>query len=150
MNTRIATLWIIAVTAFAADICLAKGTTVELTITGPGFELPIHTTDAAAISAFVWGSNFFEPEAGPVPVPGDTLPRMNVHFWVRSPDASIQMKYVVSYIWQPDGEFAVVCFPGPRDLWYRTNVYSILREGIDGHCFRASEDWGRAIKDALP
>ena len=150
MNERIAIVWFLAATSFAISPCLAKGTTIELTIAGPGFESPIHTTDPTAISAIVWGTNFFELETGPVSAPADTLPRLQVHFWVRLPDKSVQMKYVVSYIWQPDGAYAVVCFPGPRDIWYRTNVYSILREGIDGKCFRAESNWGRAIKGILP
>jgi hypothetical protein len=150
MSARIVPICLLAVTGFVANPCLAKGTTIELTITGPGFESPIHTSDPTAVSAIVWGTNFFDSEAGPVSVPDDSLPRMNVYFWVRLPDKSVEMKYVVSYIWQPGGEYAVVCFPGPREAWYEVNVSSILRKGVDGNCFRAENDWGRAIRRILP
>ena len=150
MNARFVVLFLLGCASFLASPCFAKGTTIELTIAGPDFELPVHTTDPDAISAIVWGTNWFESEAGPVPIPNTSLPRMTVYFWVRLPDHDVEMKYVVSYIWVPDDQSAVVCFPGPRDSWYESNIGTITRQGIDGNCFRAEENWGRAIKRALP
>ena len=150
MNARFIVYCLLVGVSFVAGPCLAKGITIELTIAGRDFELPVHTTDPVAISAIVWGTNWFESEAGSVVIPDDSLPRMTVYFWVKLPNHDVQMKYVVSYIWQPDDQSAIVCFPGPRDAWYESNIGTITREGIDGNCFRAEETWGQAIKNILP
>lgn len=140
---------ILGIALFGATPCFAKGTTVQLTITGPGLALPAQTNDRDAIAAFVWGSNFFEDHSGPVARPGESQPMHTVYFWVRFTEDAVQMKYVVEYAWQAEEQRAVICFPGPRDVWYRNNTFTVLREGIDGNCYRADEAWGRAIHDAI-
>jgi hypothetical protein len=147
MNIRFISLCLIAAAFLAASPGFAKGTTVELTIAGPGLEAPIHTTDPVAISAMVWGTNFFQVDAGPVPGPKAGQAPFDVYFWVGLPrQGPIQLKYVVHFFWETEGDQGVVCFPGRRSPWYQTNTRSILREGIDGHCFLAEEEWGKAIR----
>jgi hypothetical protein len=125
----------------------SKGITIQLTITGPQLALPLHTDDPEAIAAMVWGTNFFDEKEGPVVDPQNVGDRLTIHFWIRLPDDSVQMKYVVWYTWLSQDNYAVVCFPGSRQsYWYRINTFSILREGVDGRCFRAEERWGHAIR----
>lgn len=149
MSSGIKQLLLVSAALLCAHPCLGKGTTVQLTIAGPDLEQPVHTEESLAISASVWGGNFVDWDSGPLSWPVDTLPRYLVHFWVRLPDNSVQMKYVVWYSWDPGQRHAIVCLPGPRDLWYRINVFSILRQGQDGNCYRAADHWGRAIQSAL-
>ena len=127
-----------------------KGVTVALSVTGPGIETPLQLTDESAVDVSVWGGNFANWEAGAVSAPAPELPRFLVHFWVELPRTdTVQLKYVVWYVWDTSQERALIYLPGPRDIWYRTNTRSILREGQDGNWFQASEPWGRAIKEAL-
>lgn len=126
-----------------------KGQTVSLSITGPSLTTPIHTTDEAAIDVSVWGGQFADWEAGAVNVPSDSLERYTVHFWVQVPRGTVQMKYVIDYVWDPETERALVYLPGPRNIWHQTNVYSILRRGQDGHWFHATQPWANAIKRVL-
>ena len=124
-----------------------KGTTIQLSITGPQLDSPLHTEDPGAVTAMVWGTNFFDQEGGPVAGPRNTRDWLTVHFWVRLPDNSVQMKYVVWYKRLSENDHAVVCFPGARQsTWYRINTFTILREGVDGRCFRAEDQWGQAIR----
>ena len=60
------------------------------------------------------------------------------------------MKYVVTYVWDAAAERAFVHLPGRGEEGYWLNVGTILRDGYDGNWFRASETWGRAIRQALP
>ncbi len=149
MPARFIYILFMAAVLLPTDSSLGKGTTIQLTITGPGLVQPLHIEDSLAISASVWGGNFVKWDSGPISKPTESLPRYFVHFWVRLPDNSVQMKYVVGYTWDPDQEHAIVCLPGTRDLWYRINVFSILREGRDGNCYYATDEWGRAIESAL-
>jgi hypothetical protein len=128
----------------------AKGITVALSITGPGLDVPLQTTDPGAIDVSIWGGNFAEFEDGAMAEPPIDLPRYLVHFWAELPRTStVQLKYVVWYVWDPSREKALIYLPGPRDLWYRTNTRSILRENHDGKWFYATEPWGRAIKQTI-
>ena len=111
---------------------LGKGPTVQLSIAGAHSEEPIHTKDPVAISAWVWGDDFFDQDGGPVPRPDNPEDQLTIHFWVGLPDDSVEMKYVVWYTWLRQEQHAVVCFPGPRQSnWYRRNTFTILRKGVD-------------------
>ncbi|SHF62546.1 hypothetical protein SAMN04487965_2420 [Microbulbifer donghaiensis] len=131
------------------NVAYGKGVTVELSITGPGLKAPVHTSDAEAIGANVWRGNFADWDSGVIEEPPAGLARYVVYFWVQVPRSTVQLKYALGYVWDPDTQRAVVYLPGPRDEWYRTNVSSILREGQDGHWFYASEPWGESVKRAL-
>lgn len=46
--------------------CPAKGPTVQVSISGPGIGLPIHTSDPAAIAPSAWGGEFALASSGAV------------------------------------------------------------------------------------
>jgi len=141
---------ILLVALTMAPAAFGKGITVAISITGPGLETPLQTTDANAIDVSVWGGDFANWEAGAISEPASELPRYLVHFWVQVPRSStVQLKYVVWYVWDPSQERALIYLPGPQDLWYRTNTRSILRDGFDGHWFYAVEHWAGAIKQSI-
>jgi hypothetical protein len=141
---------ILLVAMTTAESASAKGPTVELSITGPGLNAPIHTSDPDAIDASVWGGNFADWGAGSVAEPIEALPRFLVHFWVQLPrSGGVHLMYVVGFVWDPSTERGIVYLPGPRDEWYRTNTSSIWREGKDGHWFHATEVWGKALERVL-
>ena len=147
---KISHLAILFATMALAGSAFAKGTTVELSITGPGLSTPIHTSDASAINVSVWGGNFSDWDYGKVEEPSGDLEHYHVHFWVQVPRSTVvQLKYVIGYVWDADKGLALVYLPGPRDQWYQTNTYSILREGLDGHWFYATESWGKTLKKVL-
>lgn len=127
----------------------AKGTTVQVTVTGPGLEAPLHISNAEVTSANVWGGNFADWDAGSVEISSVYPEPFLLHFWVQFGPGDIQMKYVLRYQWHKESDRAIVCLPGRRDIWYRTNVFSILREGLDGSCFYAAKEWGSAVRAAL-
>ena len=134
---------------FVSGPAFGKGTTVQLSITGPGINAPLHLSDQSVITANVWFGNFADWDTGRVEPPVDDSSQYLVHFWVQFGPGDIQMKYVIRYHWNEELNRAVVCLPGRRDIWYRNNSYSILRDGQDGNCFYADQDWGAAIKAAL-
>jgi hypothetical protein len=98
----------------------------------------------------VWGGDFAKWEDGAQSEPSSELPRFLVHFWAQLPrNSTVQLKYVVWYVWDPSQEKSLIYLPGPRDSWYRTNTSTILRQGQDGNWFHAAEPWGRAIKESI-
>ena len=150
MNARIPLLFTVLAVVFLSESTQAKGTTIQLSITGPGLEAPLHISDKLLTSANVWFGNFIDWNAGGVDPNANESFQYRIHFWVKFPRrADIQMKYVIWYQWDDQLNRAIVCLPGQRDPWYYVNVYSILREGADGSCFYADSDWGKAVRDAL-
>jgi len=125
----------------------AKGATVQVSISGPGMQAPIHTTDPAAIAPNAWGGNFALLDAGPVPEPDRNLPRYQIHLWVDLGD-SVEVKYSVLLVTEPSSGKAFAYLPGPHDRWYANNVYTIIR-GSEGRWFRANERWAKAIHEII-
>lgn len=150
MTVRTVLCALLLVGSLAAESAIAKGKTVQLTMTGPGLESPLHLSDEAAIAANVWTGNFADWDAGPIEPLAANAPQYVIHFWVKFAADDIQMKYVVGFQWDAHSHRGVICLPGQRSLWYRSNVYSILRKGQDGKCFYAEKEWGAAIRSALP
>ncbi len=148
MATR---LTLTAILLFVIISCpaAAKAPTAQITITGPQLEMPLDVTDPEVISANVWMGNFADWDSGPVIDPTDESRPYLLHFWVRLNPDDIQLKYVLEYRWLDDERRALVCLPGRRNIWYSTNVYSILRNGQDGKCFYAETEWGRAVHATL-
>ena len=140
---------LLAVILIPAQFAIAKAPTAEVTVTGPELDKPLHTSDDAIIAANVWTGNFIDWEAGEVGLPRADAPLYQVHFWVQLDANDIQMKYVLDFQWLEEANRAVVCLPGPQSIWYRTNVYTILRTGQDGNCYYAERDWGLAVQAAL-
>lgn len=123
-----ALLLVAAVIAIIAGPLLAKGSTVKLTISGPGLADPVTLTNQEAVSANVWAGDFVDWNAGPAKTPSDA-PRYTVQFYVAPPRSEVKMMYVVDYVWDTGVRRALVRFPGRGDEWYRLNVSTILREG---------------------
>lgn len=135
------------VAVVASPIGLAKGPTVQLSISGPGIELPIHTTDPAAIAPNVWGGDFAQVESGTVAEPVKDLPRYQVHFWVALRE-SAEMKYAVLFVPDARTGTAYVYFPGRESRWYSNNVATILTER-NGNWFHAAPEWANAVTRAI-
>ena len=123
----------------------AKAPTAQVTITGPKLSAPLHASDGAIIVANVWAGNFIDWEAGAIDSPGADLLQYRIHFWIDLGPEDFEMMYVVDYQWMEDSDRAIVCLPGRRDIWYRINTHTILRNGQDGNCYYAEDKWGRAV-----
>ena len=149
MISRFVTALFLITGLVSSEAALPKGTTVQLSITGPNLPRPVHSSDHALIAASVWGGNFANWNAGQAPAPDQNSPQYLVHFWVEFAPGDVHMKYVIRYQWDDDAQHAVICLPGRRDPWYTINVYSISREGKDGKCFYADDSWGRAVHAAV-
>jgi hypothetical protein len=148
MSARVHTAMVVLVVLFAASTAQAKGTTVQLTITGPGLDVPFHTSAKSVTSANVWSGNYIDWEAGPIEAAGDDSLDYRIHFWVKFPEEPIDMTYIVRYRWDDEAKRAIVCLPGERDPWYSVNAFSIVR-GNEGSCFYADRDWGSAVRAAI-
>ncbi len=147
MKTSITYSVILLASMVVASTTFAKGPTVQLSITGPGLSKPVHTSDADAIAVGVWSGDFFQRNDAEIKPSGD-LDRYLVYFWVDI-GRTVEMKYVVHYCWDEDAQSAFVYLPGPRDQFYRTNIYSIHRDGQNGKWYYATEQWGNAIRRIL-
>jgi hypothetical protein len=124
----------------------AKGTTVKLSITGPGLKEPLVVTDAAAL-VYVWSNDFIGPVSG---APDSALPRYQVSFHVQPIRSSdVRVMYVVQYVVDPRTREAFVYLPGRGEQGYRLNVGTMLRDNDDGRWHRAPQAWSRPISDRL-
>lgn len=148
MNARIHAAVAAMVALFGACEAPAKGSTVQVTITGPGLTMPVHTSTKAATSANVWFGNYVDWEAGALQAAEDESLDYQVYFWVSFPEEPAEMKYMVRYRWDDALGRAIICLPGERDPWFSVNVFSIVR-GNEGSCFCANREWGDAIKTAI-
>lgn len=148
MTTRFP-LAIVLLFSIIPGLSAAKAPTAQITITGPQLETPLNVTDAEVTSAHVWMGNFADWKSGAVSAPTEESGRYFLHFWVRLKSDDIQLKYVLEYHWLNDEDRALICLPGRQNIWYSTNVYSILRTGQDGNCYYAEAEWGRAIRIVL-
>ncbi len=144
MVTRITLTLFMLIGAMSQPV-YAKAPTAQVTITGPKLNTPLHASDSAVTAANVWAGNFIDWEAGTVGLPHADSLLYRVHFWIRLGPNDIQLKYVLNYQWLEDSNRAIVCLPGRRDIWYRINTHTILRNGQDGNCFYAEDNWGRAV-----
>ena len=132
-----------------ASTAAAKAPTASVTVTGPHLQQPLQLADEAIIAANVWAGNFADWDSGVVTTPDSMESAYHVHFWVRIAVDDIRLKYVLDFRWLSEEQRGVVCLPGRGDPWYYINVYSILRNGQDGNCFYAADQWGKALHAAL-
>jgi hypothetical protein len=159
-RARIPFLAALLATSMITATLVAKGSTVRLTIAGPGLSSPLELTSPAAIAANVYGGNFIgnratEPDkAFPrytvsfyVELPGSSIPRM---LYVEPPEEIGRMMYVVYYARNPRTGQGFVYLPGRDDGWYRFNIHTIGREEQDGKWHEATPAWSAAIAAALP
>jgi hypothetical protein len=131
-----------------APLCIAKGITVQVSISGPGIRLPIHSSDPALIAANAWGGNFADAKAGAVQEPPRDLPRYQVHLWVDLGESGTQLKYTLLFVPDARSDRAWVQIPGAQDRWYKNNVYTIIR-GNEGQWLNAEPKWAAAARRAI-
>jgi len=145
------TIWLVVLAVFLAyaGTVVAKGSTVQLTITGPGIMSPIHSSHTSLVSANVWFGNHFDWETTTLENATVLDSDYHVFFWVKLPRGHIEMMYMLNYRWDAELDRAIVCIPGERDPWYHVNVSSIIR-GNEGDCFFTKPEWGSAIKALIP
>jgi hypothetical protein len=124
----------------------AKGTTVRLTVAGPGLPYPVELASSDAVKANVFGGAFVGKA---VAQPDRALPRYTVSFFVETPRNPVRMMYVVGFVRNPQTGETSVYIPGPADEWYRLNIRTILR-GQEGEWHRADASWGSAVARVLP
>ncbi|MEO1245067.1 MAG: hypothetical protein AAFX56_05205 [Pseudomonadota bacterium] len=148
MNLRKLTACILSIVVLSAVPAHAEGPTVQLTISGPGLDAPLHTSEESVLSANVWSGNYVDWGAGPQDTAEDEALDYHVHFWVRPPEGPIQISYFLRYRWDDEANRAILCIPGRRDVWHGLNVASVYR-GNEGGCFYAKEEWGAAVRAAL-
>jgi len=117
----------------------AKGRTVQLSITSPGLDSPLHSSAEQLTAAGVWDGDQIEWDKGPIERVAGELPMYFIHFWVELPRGPIQMKYVLGFRWDGGSNRAIVCIPDPNNPWYNVHVSSIIY-GNAGDCFLASEE----------
>jgi len=145
--------------AFAKPI-LAKLETVRVTITGSDLPMPLEITDKSSLTGFnIWsGPGNFKIEngvkipivhdgsimwsQGTVPEPPKGLPQHEISFYGGSPEERII--YVMIYEYDPTSKKGYIYLPGKGEKWYDVNVRSIYR-GVEGHWFRASEEFDHQI-----
>lgn len=141
-RSRAWTAFALILAALSSSVCLAKGKTIQVSISGPGIARPIHTSDRAVIAPSPWGGDFAQFKAGPVVEPPKDLPRYQVHLWVDL-GGSTEMKYTILFVPDPATGRSSVHIPGKLDRWYANNVFTILR-GNEGQWFAADPSWAQA------
>lgn len=144
---------VVALGVVVASIGLeAKGTTVKLTLTGPGLANPIEIVEPAILSVSnVWEGRFI----------GDTLaaappvkPRIyTLAFDVRLPEwmrQGVKTMYTVSVARDAKSGALLLYLPGRGEPGYPRNIGTMLRDGQDGRWHRPSLAWATALAKYLP
>ena len=131
----------------------AKGPTVRLEVTGGTLTAPITITDEAVLSGSNVFGDAFHAGIASDKVINPSWPKYLVSFYVQLPawmNEGIQKKYVVYYVKRPETGEGFVYLPAPGEEWYRLNVSTILRNGLEGNWLHASPAWAKALNAALP
>jgi hypothetical protein len=131
----------------------AKGPTVRLLITGGGLPEPIAIIDATVLSASnVFGDAFLGSLTSEKAI-NPSWPRYVVSFFVEPPawmQLGVREMYVVHYVKHPQTGEGFVYLPGAGEEWYRLNVRTIERNGLEGNWLHASPVWASALNAVLP
>ncbi len=150
MTRRFVLVALVVMVVASVVLLHAKGETTKIVVTGPGLAQPLELTDKEVLAANVWAGEFVDWAKGKAVAPGANASRYLLQFHVRAPRMEPRMMYVVRYAWDDSANRALVYLPGRGDEWYRLNVSTILRDGLDGHWFYATDRWSRAVRRALP
>ena len=127
----------------------AKGPTVQISISGPELEVPLHSSSSSLIAPNVWMGGIFDRDSGPIEYEADESKMYRIHFWTRSTPDGTNLVYVVLYFWNEELDRAIVCLPGERSKWYWLNLSTIGRGDEDGSCFYANATWGAAVAETI-
>ena len=144
-----------------------KGPTTRIVLTAPGLASPIEIVDNSVLSNFVvWSGpgvevNSQEQTSGfivdwPQGIASERpegLPQYEVSFYAKYANRPLDsqqehLAYVVSYALDAARGKGYVYLPGKGDAHYALNVRTIFR-GREGHWFRATDAWDRAVIKAL-
>ena len=139
--------------ALLASIGLeAKGTTVKLTITGPGIAAPVEIVERGIVDqSNVWEGSFIGERLEAAPQV--TLPLYTVTFDVQLPEwqrAGVRRMYTVSVARDPRGGGLLLYLPGRGEPGYGLNVSTMLRDTQDGHWHRPPAAWASLVAKYLP
>jgi hypothetical protein len=141
----------VAVAVLAASIGLdAKGTTVRLTLTGPGIAAPIEIVDPAILDrSNVWEGGFLGETVAAAPQV--KAPAYTVRFDVQPPrNLPVKTAYAVSVARDARTGALWLYLPGRGEAGYGLNAGTILRDGQDGRWHRPSPAWASALAKYLP
>jgi hypothetical protein len=136
-----------------ASIALeAKGTTVKLTLTGPGIAVPIEIVAPDVLAGSnVWEGSFLG--AALDGVPRVKKPIYTVSFDVQTPEwmrQPVKTMYAVSVARDAATGELVLYLPGRGQPGYSLNVSAMLRDGQDGQWHRPPLTWATAIGKYIP
>ena len=114
----------------------AKGKTIQLSISGPGLDLPIHTDDYDLIDANPWGNGgFLDKKAGVIaPAARYLSDYYRVHFWIELPNGDVRIMYMVRFRWDEDAGRGVVCLTPRDNPWSTLNTSTIWLGDLEGQC----------------
>jgi hypothetical protein len=136
----------------ASAVLEAKGTTVKLTLSGPGLAAPIEIVAPAVLTGSnVWEGSFIGDKLGaapPVKAPIYILTfDVQLPEWMRQ---GVKTMYTVSLARDAKSGELLLNLPGPGEAGYLRNVGTILRDGQDGHWHRPPLAWATAIDKYIP
>jgi hypothetical protein len=143
-KARISLVGASVVTLFLVTLA-AKGSTVKLTVAGPGLAHPIDITSSDAL-VNVWDDDLIRT---PAAAPDKALPRYLISFYVEPLRSTVRMMYVVHYVRNYKTGEGFIYLPAPGEEWYRLNISTIMREAHDGRWHHAPKAWSNAIAAAL-
>jgi len=130
----------------------AKGTTVKLTLTGPGLAAPAEIVEPAILDrSNVWEGSFLGEVLDTAP--GGTPPTFSLNFvvqtplWMRQPPRTM---YTVLLVRDAKSGGLLLYLPGRGESGYQLNVSTMLRDMHDGHWHRPPAAWASAIAVYLP
>ena len=141
------------VIALSASIGLeAKGTTVKLTLIGPGLAAPVEIREQAILEGSnVWEGSFLgEPlDAPPAAAPAT----YTLTFEVQTPEWMRQaprMMYTLMLARDAKSGGLLLYLPGRGEAGYRLNASTMRRGAQDGRWHRSSGAWASAVAKYLP
>jgi hypothetical protein len=130
----------------------AKGTTVKLTLTGPGLVRPVEITEPDMLQGWNVWEGWFIGETIAIP-PRIKGPIYQVAFDVRLPEwmrAGVKTMYTVSVARDVRSGALWLYLPGRGEPGYALNVRTMLRDTQDGHWHRPPAPWASALAKYLP
>jgi hypothetical protein len=144
------TFAIVAIVALASIGLHAKGSTVKLTITGPGLRAPIEIVEPSILEASNVFAGSFVGETLTV-TPAVKRRIYTVTFDLQPPqNKPVRTAYAVSVARDAKSGVLLLYLPGRGEAGYALNVGTILRDGQDGHWHRPSHAWASALAKYLP
>jgi hypothetical protein len=128
----------------------AKGSTVKLTLTGPGFAAPVEIVEPSILDrSNVFAGSFIGETVDAAPQV--KVATYTVSFDVQPPqNRPVKTAYAVSVARDARTGALWLYLPGRGEAGYRLNAGTILRDGQDGHWHRPSPAWASLLMTYLP